>query len=704
MKTYWGIIALCCSLFSGTTLASQCPANNNINNPTEIIWEAKQGYFLATLEFGEATFAIGNETITTRAYRQEGGEYSIPGPTLRMEAGQKYVLKYKNLLPYEPASMEHNVLKDPNVSNLHTHGLHISGATPGDDVTRMFEGGYGGDYVYDIPADHMGGSYWYHAHHHGSSFLQISGGAFGMIVVNDKVSDNIPPNVTAMLEKQIVVGFLDTGAAGAGGDTLLGGSLPPGWTVNGKKNGNLCVPANTWQRWRVLLADRDAGPKTVSVGSQCEVALMARDGVWRTRVPLSLATNSLSLTGASRADIAVRCSNDSTLSVNGQVVGNIIVDSTLPQNLTASPYADAQGNQWLSQRPGYLRDLRVIGAVHKESITMGARTINGSKFDHDVPTLALNTGSVQEWAIKGASQHPFHLHIYHVQMKGNCGEYEDGEYYDVVAGSCTVRFDLNPTTSTVYQGRTIMHCHILEHEDQGAMGWLNVLGSNTDGSIGAPTFPLNSPAYSPHYSLDGTGGNNPPNAPTNLLASAFSSSQININWTDNASDETGFEIEFSESGGNYNLLASLGADTIAFSHTGLTPNTNYAYRVRALNANGYSAYSNTSNVTTPGVTAPTAVTVSSITVTTVSASKGLKYAQATVIIADDQGGLVSGATVTGNFTGTFTETVSGTTDSNGRVILDTLGTTKGTVAATFCVTQVTHPVLAGFSGSICSSL
>ena len=60
----------------------------------------------------------------------------------------------------EKASV-HNVFKDANIANIHTHGLHISGESPGDDVTRAFEGGFGGDFVYDIPADHMGGTFWY---------------------------------------------------------------------------------------------------------------------------------------------------------------------------------------------------------------------------------------------------------------------------------------------------------------------------------------------------------------------------------------------------------------------------------------------------------------------------------------------------------------------------------------------------------------
>jgi hypothetical protein len=42
--------------------------------------------------------------------------------------------------------------------------------------------------------------------------------------------------------------------------------------------------------------------------------------------------------------------------------------------------------------------------------------------------------------------------------------------------------------------------------------------------------------------VPGTGGA-PPAAPTNLVATAVSSSQINLTWTDNSNNETGFKIE-----------------------------------------------------------------------------------------------------------------------------------------------------------------
>ncbi|WP_428267771.1 multicopper oxidase family protein [Haliangium sp.] len=485
---------------------SACPATDVIADPPQFQWtfhpvtaNNPEPYYSGVMEIGEASFTMNNgDTLVTRAYRQAGTAYTIPGPTMTMEPGNKYVLSFHNTLPFEAASPDHNVFKDPNISNIHTHGLHISGESPGDDVTRSFEGGFGGDFVYDIPADHMGGTYWYHAHHHGSTFLQVSGGAFGLIVIDDG-NDGLPANVAAMQQRQLVLGFLDPGAAGTGGDTLIAGTLSSTWTVNGVIQGNLCAPANEWQRWRVLVADRNAMEKTIAVGPQCDVMLLARDGVWRTTAPKDLTTNEISLTGASRADLAVRCSDDSQITVNGNPIANVFVDGAGDPG--PHPFAEDGVSTWSANRPAYLRDLRAETGVNTEAVKMGARTINGSKFDHMSPTFTLPADSVQEWSINGAAMHPFHLHVYHVQTLNCGGDFEDGEYYDVVASNCSIRFDLDAATSTPYQGRTIMHCHILEHEDQGAMGWLDVVGGQSppsfpaDGDLAAP--------YAEYYSLSG---------------------------------------------------------------------------------------------------------------------------------------------------------------------------------------------------------
>jgi FtsP/CotA-like multicopper oxidase with cupredoxin domain len=676
-------------LMAQTALAqpnpNQCPGSNEIVDPEPFVWtpvnDPYNPHWVGTMEIAEATLEIGGETITTRVYRQEGGCDGIPAPTITMEPGNAYVLKFRNLLPYEPASEEHNVLKDPNVSNLHTHGLHISGVTPGDDVTRSFEGSAGGDFIYDIPGDHMGGTYWYHAHHHGSTFLQVSAGAFGLLLIDDQ-GDNIPATVAAMEERQLVVAYLDPDVAGAGGDTLITGTLSPTWTVNGRVNGNLTVPPDTWVHWRVLLADRDARMKTLEIDGSCEVALMARDGVWRREVPKPLPSNSIDLTGASRADLAVRCTGGASIKVDNTSVASVSVGGTA--DAYPSPY-DGGVLSWMSQRPGYLQDLRFMSPDHSDSISMGARTINGSKWDHMVPTFTLNTNGVQEFQLKGATNHPFHLHIYHVQVQGNCGAFEDGEYYDVVAGNCTIRFDL--TQATAYTGRTVMHCHILQHEDQGAMGWADV---TLAGAQPPPVLPAGH-GYT-DYIGPGVPPGDPPDAPSDLTATAVSSSRIDLGWTDNSGNELFFKIERSLNGISFTPHATVDADVTAYSDTGLAAMTTYWYRVFATNDHGDSVPTNVASATTDEAGAATALLLGGITVGTTNIGKGNKRGRADVLVQDNTGSLFAGAEVTGDFSGTISEEgVMGASGPDGVAVLETTDSAKGSIGFEFCVTSIEDP-------------
>jgi titin len=98
----------------------------------------------------------------------------------------------------------------------------------------------------------------------------------------------------------------------------------------------------------------------------------------------------------------------------------------------------------------------------------------------------------------------------------------------------------------------------------------------------------------------------PPSAPTGLTATAASSSQINLNWADNSSDETGFKIERKQgAGGSYAEVMTVGANVTTYNDTGLSAATQYYYRVRAHNAGVNSGYSNEANATTND-TAPAA--------------------------------------------------------------------------------------------------
>jgi xyloglucan-specific exo-beta-1,4-glucanase len=185
-----------------------------------------------------------------------------------------------------------------------------------------------------------------------------------------------------------------------------------------------------------------------------------------------------------------------------------------------------------------------------------------------------------------------------------------------------------------------------------------------------------------------------PNAPTNLIATAGSSSQINLSWLDNSGDETAFLIEQASDVGftQGRSLRVVPANTTSLQVTGLATETTYYFRARAGNEAGESANSNVASATTAGSGLGTTSHVHSITVGVVGGGTNQR-GQALVTVRDDLGGLVPDATVTGTFTGSFNETASGVTNASGVATLTTAGTNRGNISFTFCVTNITHAEL-----------
>jgi hypothetical protein len=91
-----------------------------------------------------------------------------------------------------------------------------------------------------------------------------------------------------------------------------------------------------------------------------------------------------------------------------------------------------------------------------------------------------------------------------------------------------------------------------------------------------------------------------PAAPTNLTATAVNSRRINLAWSDNANNETGYRVERCTGATctNFSLIASPGANATSYASTGLAARTTYRYRVYAVNASGASGYSNIAPATT----------------------------------------------------------------------------------------------------------
>src|SRR5437879_5503658 len=101
-------------------------------------------------------------------------------------------------------------------------------------------------------------------------------------------------------------------------------------------------------------------------------------------------------------------------------------------------------------------------------------------------------------------------------------------------------------------------------------------------------------------------------APSGLTASAASSSQVNLTWTDNSDNQFAFAASRQGGGAAFARVAALAANTTRFTDSGLTPGATYTYEVRSINDAGASPWSNQATVALVPPAAPSNLAVSSL--------------------------------------------------------------------------------------------
>lgn len=117
--------------------------------------------------------------------------------------------------------------------------------------------------------------------------------------------------------------------------------------------------------------------------------------------------------------------------------------------------------------------------------------------------------------------------------------------------------------------------------------------------------------YSQPFTVIDAGGENAPNAASQLTAIGLKPTEILLGWENNPhpkNNENFFEVYRSTvQDGNYSFIAKAPADSLLFNDVGLSPGVTYYYKIRAVNNNGAAPISNITSVTTSAdETTPTA--------------------------------------------------------------------------------------------------
>lgn len=413
------------------------------------------------------------------AYTYNG---TSPGPTLQIRPGDQLIVNLENGLDTD--------------TNLHTHGLNVSSTGDGDNVFIAVAPGESRTYRYDIPADHRSGLFWYHPHAHGHVAKQVAAGLAGAIVVVDAVDE--VPELADSTER---IWVLSDPVIGADASALSVAAMEEMWgregdaiTVNGIARPQLAAAAGSRERWRFV----NASPSRyyqLALDSH-ELHVIATDGG---RLAAPVEVDELLLSPGERVEVLVTPSATGTYGLrtsgygrgamgmgNGMMDGDSIVESeALIATLTVTGDSPPAGRPrsllgpeaFSVPEPSASRvvelGMGMGGGMMGRQGDMMSFTIDGRTFDPSRTDITTRLGTVEEWEIRNSSpmDHPFHLHVWpFLVLDGPPSQQGWKDTVNVRAGS-SVRV-LVPFASIA--GRSVYHCHILDHEDLGMMGVIEV--------------------------------------------------------------------------------------------------------------------------------------------------------------------------------------------------------------------------------------
>lgn len=446
----------------------------------------------------ESTNGILDTTLTIEYGDFSGPDYTftdtrllngmLPGPTLRLNAGDTLRILFKNELELQDDAVSgaDNEFTDPDHANLHFHGGHVSGELPSDDIRMAVAPGDEYQYETVFPENHMSGTHWIHPHVHGSSALQLGGGAALSFIVNDP-DDFLPTQVEDAEDVLMVIQNINHGSLrrvrSAIGDSKLRMTVTGESEfrlVNGQYQPSVSMQPGEWQRWRIVWGDwlGDNLNAHFDDSSICEMQLLAKDGIYIQDYPRSIESATIPTGG--RADVMVRCSTAGTYEFL-----DFENKTMLTVNVAGSTISSSDLSAWTPDYPDYLADLTSTSSTNGCDCETAFRgcddedktCVNGELFDKSVYIHTIEFGSVVEREIRGMNRHPYHQHVYPFQLVNGVDNLSDddentyfqtGDWHDVISmdtnGAVTARY-----VADVHDGVLMLHCHILSHEDEGTM-------------------------------------------------------------------------------------------------------------------------------------------------------------------------------------------------------------------------------------------
>lgn len=404
----------------------------------------------------------------------------VPGPLIEAFEGDTVRIRLENRLSQE--------------TTVHWHGQPVPPDQDGSPMDPVAPGA-SRTYEFTLPLG-SAGTYWYHPHPHGHTAEQVFRGMAGMFIVRSR-TDPVPNGIE---EKLLVISDLRLAA-----DGTIPADTPMDWQagregnyvlVNGQYRPTLGINPGQSQRWRILNGT-NARYLRLALDQHLFTLVGTDGGLLGAPLP---GLSEILLAPGERVEVIVTA---------GLTAGTSAVLQSLPYDrgmmgmgmmgsgysttpLLTLNYSNAAALP--VALPTALRPIAPLGtpAAYKHLVlssgmgmgTMGGGMmqflIDGKSFDMSRVDLTSRVDEIEEWTVENRSSmdHPFHLHGTQFQvMRRTRGGATLAEpmlaWRDVVNVAAFETVTFRVVQSQL--GKRMYHCHILEHEDQGMMGVLNVV-------------------------------------------------------------------------------------------------------------------------------------------------------------------------------------------------------------------------------------
>ena len=398
--------------------------------------------------------------VSTETYGYNG---NLLGPTLKIEEGKKVDVKITNDLS-EPTTF-------------HWHGLEVASEIDGGPSDEIQPGE---SRIVTLEADQPAATLWYHPHVHEKTAEQVYRGLSGMLLIDssDKKDPTIPNEYGVNDIPLIFQDRLFDENKQLNYNQLMNedGTLGDVSIVNGTVNPKLTI-TEPIMRFR-LLNGSNARNYTFSLSNGASFTQIASDG---SLLDEPVEIQELTLAASERAEILIDFSKltaeESLAIINDEGVELLPFDVELDGSTVDSTEMWTTEEPFLSQKEKEMpveKNIELFGM-------MDMVTINGKKFDADRIDLRQEQGVTEVWEVynkkdmMGGMIHPFHVHGTQFKVISRDGK-EVAQSEQGLKDSVLVNPGEKVKLLVTFpeKGVFVFHCHILEHEDNGMMGQIEI--------------------------------------------------------------------------------------------------------------------------------------------------------------------------------------------------------------------------------------